>query len=471
MKSENKNFLLNIIYQLLTFAIPFATVPYISRVLGVENVGIYSYTYSIVYMFMLVGMLGINNYGNRAIAAARDDKNKLSTTFLSIYLLQFLVCICVILVYSIYLIFFCSRYKNIAIIQGVFLLSVCFDINWFFFGIEKFKLTITRNFIIKILSLVLVFSLVKSVDDLAIYTFIMSGSTLISQLFLLLLIPKYISIEKICFKDILSHIKGVLILFIPVLAFGVYKVMDKTMIGALANVKELGYYENAEKVMNIPSALITALGTVMLPRMSYLLSKDRANFKNTIKDSMKLAMKMATSMCMGLILIADEFVIVLFGIEFADSASILALLAVTVIPSAWANVLRTQYLIPLKKDNIYVISTIGAASLNLFLNLLLIGKFGGKGACIGTIVAETFVALYQSFAVWQELDIVFYIKSACKDLCIAILAISLAYLVSLFVPNILLRLLVKILFTAFLIIIVNLRYILHDFLGIPVRFE
>ena len=84
MKSENKNFLYNIIYQLLTFVIPLVVTPYISRVLGVDNVGIYSYTYSIVYMFMLIGMLGINNYGNRSIAAVRDDKDKLAKTFWSI---------------------------------------------------------------------------------------------------------------------------------------------------------------------------------------------------------------------------------------------------------------------------------------------------------------------------------------------------------------------------------------------------
>ena len=85
MKSTNKNFLYNVIYQLLVLAIPFITTPYISRVLGVDNIGIYSYSYSIINYFMLAAMLGITNYGTREIAKVSDDKEKRSKTFFSIY--------------------------------------------------------------------------------------------------------------------------------------------------------------------------------------------------------------------------------------------------------------------------------------------------------------------------------------------------------------------------------------------------
>ena len=99
MKSENKNFLLNVAYQLLSYVFPLITVSYISRRLGVENVGIYSYTYSIVYMFMLAAMLGINNYGNREIAKVRDDREKTSGLFWEIYRLQLLIVGCATIVY------------------------------------------------------------------------------------------------------------------------------------------------------------------------------------------------------------------------------------------------------------------------------------------------------------------------------------------------------------------------------------
>lgn len=162
MKSENKNFLLNVAYQLLSYVFPLITVSYISRRLGVDNVGIYSYTYSIVYMFMLAAMLGINNYGNREIAKVRDNRDELSRVFWSIYRLQLMVVGVVIVGYLSYLLLWCKAYKEIAAIQFLYLVSVGFDINWFYFGLEKFKLTITRNCIIKVLSLVLILCFVKT---------------------------------------------------------------------------------------------------------------------------------------------------------------------------------------------------------------------------------------------------------------------------------------------------------------------
>lgn len=466
MKSENKNFLYNIIYQLLTFVIPLVVTPYISRVLGVDNVGIYSYTYSIVYMFMLIGMLGINNYGNRSIAAVRDDKDKLAKTFWSIYLLQLLVDVLVVIGYVVYLLFICKNYKTIAIIQGLYLLSVCFDVNWFYFGIEKFKLTITRNLIIKVSSLFLIFLFVKNKVDLPVYTIIMAGATFFSQLYLVILLPKYTIFAKIKISDILVHVKSVVILFVPVLAFGIYKVMDKTMLGYFSSVTELGYYENAEKLLNIPSAIIAALGTVMLPRMSYLLSKEDSGYRTTLSQSMTLAMKLSTMMFSGVILISNEVVLVLFGGDFTGSIDILKVLSITIIASAWANVIRTQYLIPLKKDNIYILSTVSAAVLNFILNMVFIPRFGGIGACIGTIGAEYLVAIIQTMFTWKELDYIQYLKRFLLDLIFAAVIVCVAYSVTFFIEKMVYRLILKIAIACVLFLIINYRYLKTEFFGI-----
>lgn len=465
IKSENKNFIYNVIYQLLSFIIPFVTVPYVSRVLGVENIGTYSYTYSIVYMFMLVGMLGINNYGNRSIAAVRDNKDELSITFSSIYYMQLIINVISLFGYIFYLLFICKGYKSIAFIQGIFLISICFDVNWFFFGIEQFKLTITRNFIIKLSSVILVFLLVKSTTDLWLYVLIMAGSTLLSQVFLFLLLHKYVKICKVSVDNIFSHLKGISLLFIPVLAFGIYKVIDKTMIGMFSSVTEVGFYENAEKVINIPAAIISALGTVMLPRMSYILSKGNSDYKEPIFASMKLATKMSVIMSFGLILVASDAVILLFGTEFERSGPILTLLSVTIIASSWANVIRTQYLIPLKKDGIYINSTIGAAFINLLLNLFFIKRYAAMGACIGTIAAEYFVMFYQMFGTRHELEYHKYAKYLFTELAKSGMIIIIVYFITVGVGNCVLRFTIRILISGILFFSINRKYIFKEFLG------
>ena len=370
MKSENKNFIYNAIYQLLSFIFPLITIPYISRVLGVTSIGIYSYTYSIVYLFMLLGMLGINNHGNRLIAKARDDKELLSKTFFSIYGFQIITCLSVIVIYVLYLLLFNSTYKMESILQIIFLVSVSFDVNWFFAGLEKFKITILRNLVVRLVSLVLVITLVRTKNDLPIYIIIMGGSELVGKFSLFVFLPRYISFYRVSIADIMSNTKEVFKLFIPVLAFGIYKVMDKTMIGILSSVSEVGLYENAEKLMNLPLAVITALGTAMLPRMAYVCSKDRVKYKKIIGNSMCIAIKLSVIMCMGLLLTANDAVVVIFGEQFKDSGLIAILLSVTLLASSWANVIRTQLLIPLGKDDIYISSTIGAAILNFGFNCI-----------------------------------------------------------------------------------------------------
>ena len=311
----------------------------------------------------------------------------------------------------------------------------------------------------------LIFCFIRTQDDLAKYTFIMAGSTVISQLYLIISLHKYVDYKKEPLSNSIKHLKSCLILFVPVLAFGIYRVMDKTMIGAFSNVTELGYYENAERLINIPISIINALGTVMLPRMAYLLQNRKSDSKSVIDSSMKLALIMATVMATGLFLIADDIAVLLFGSSFIKSGDIVRILSVTIIASAGANVIRTQYLIPMRFDKIYVTSTLGGAVVNLILNLLLISKFGAYGACVGTIAAEYFVMIYQTIKVKSELDIkkysVLLLESLIKDVCIMVIA----YFFGKIFRNIYIRLMVQIPLAVLLFFVLNYRYIVFEFLG------
>lgn len=468
MKKENKNFLLNVFYHIIIHFLPLITTVYISRVLGAENVGIYSYSYSIVYMFMLIAMLGVSNYGNRSIARVRHDKEERSTIFWSIYYLQIIITSIVCCFYFLFLFLCPIENRLIFLLQGIFLLSVFMDINWFYFGLEKFRVTISRNLIIKMISIILIFIFVRNENDLWIYILIMGSATFLSQLYLLIILRKYVFFKRISIKLAFSHLKHCLILFIPVLAYGIYRVMDKIMIGAMSSEIELGYYENAEKLINIPIMVITALGTVMLPHMANLFKDGdigNVEYKAKIYDSMKLALIVATISACGLVLIGKDVVIVLFGVEFTRSGGVVCLLSLTIIASAWANVIRTQFLIPTNRDKIYVISTIIGAAINLFFNLIFIPFYGAYGACIGTIAAEFSVMIYQTVCVRKELEVNRYLKLLLINFCKALAIIAVSYLVGIFIKNIVLRLISKIIISVVLFGVLNYKYIVFEFCG------
>ena len=465
MKSENKNFILNVVYQLLIYIFPLITTPYISRVLGVNNVGIYSYTYSIVSLFMLAALLGINNYGNRETARVRDNQDRLNKKFSSIYTLQLFISITTLIIYYIYIVFFCKKYKEIAFAQSIFLISTCFDVNWFYFGLEKFKLTISRNVLIKVISIICIFLFVRSRSDLWKYTVIMAVATLISQLYLIIILHKYVKFVKVGIKEAFSNFKQVLILFIPVLAYGIYGIMDKTMIGLMSTTVQLGNYENAQKIVSIPISIITALGTVMLPRMSYVLKDKNADFKPIIKSSMKLALVMSTTMTFGIILVSKEISAIMFGPEFTESSMIMSILSLYLVFTAWANVIRTQYLIPTRNDKIYVESTLFGAIVNLVFNLTFIPKYGAYGACVGTILAEVSVMLWQTIKARNSLEIKQYIYIYIECLWKSIIMFVFAFVSSFFFHGVLIKFVIKVGVSVIVFVLLNYKFIWFEFLG------
>lgn len=458
--SVRKNFIYNIIYQILILIIPLITSPYLSRVVGAEGVGIYSYTYSIVHYFMLLTLLGINNYGNRSIAKVKDNKSELSKKFWCIYLIQLLMGIIMLIAYICYIMFFKIEYKVFATINILFIISAILDINWFFFGMEKFKKTITRNIFVKVTSVVLILIFVKSSNDLWKYIFIMSGTTCLSQIILWPFLKNEIKFVRISFQDVKEHIKPIFILFIPVIAISLYKIMDKIMLGSISNVIEVGYYENAEKIIGIPLSLITALGTVMLPRISNLLSKGSIDQVNKyINESIKFVMFMSFAMCCGLIAIGNNFAPIFFGPEFKKTGILIIILSTTLIFLSFANVIRTQYLIPKEKDRIYIISVSLGALINLVMNFIFIPHFGSIGACIGTVSAEFIVMFYQAIMVKNELPINKYIKNILPFLVKSIIMLVVIYPFNYMNINGVARLIIQFSLGCMIYILLNIKYI------------
>ena len=266
------------------------------------------------------------------------------------------------------------------------------------------------------------FIFVKKPGDLWIYTLIMSLGTFISQAYLWLYVKKFVKFAKVSYHDILKIIKPVLILFIPVIAYSIYKVMSKIMLGNMSNYSEVGYYNNAEKIINIPMGIITALGTVMLPRMSNIVAnKDKDKGKKYISLSFKMVTIIACAIAFGLMGISKVFTPVFFGDGYEACINIIILLSLTVFFVSWANIIRTQYLMPNRYDNIYVISTIAGAVVNLILNLILIPKYKAMGAAIGTVFAELSVMLIQSIAVRKKIPVFKYILEYTPVILIGIL--------------------------------------------------
>lgn len=445
MSSIKKNFFYNLVYQILLIILPLITTPYISRVLGADGVGVYTYTYTIANYFMLLAMLGVKNYGNRSVAIVRDEPLRLGKVFWEIYGLQFLCAAISLAAYFIYICLFETDYQQIAILQGIYVFSGVADISWLFFGLEKFKITVVRNIIIRLGSLACVFLFVKTADDLWKYTLIMTLGILLSQTYLWRYVKHLAPWHKPKMPDILKHLRAELILFVPVIAVSLYKMMDKIMLKYLSAITQVGFYESSEKVLNIPLGVITALGTVMLPRMSNMVAKKQVEEgKEYIHNSILFAMFLASGMAFGIAGIADDFVPLFFGEGYLPCISLMQAMTPTVLFISWANVIRTQYLIPNKKDRSYIISVILGAVVNLIINALLIPHLAAMGAAIGTICAEGSVCLCQTLMVRKELEIKHYLKDTVPFLILGTVMYFIIKIISQMISNPVIALIIEI---------------------------
>ena len=427
-----KNYVYNLIYQLLTIFLPLITTPYLSRILGAKQIGIYGYTTSILAYFILFGSLGIAMYGQREIAYYQENKEKRSQIFWELIIIRFLtLTISTLLFYFMYV-----RGDNYGFYYQILLIQLVanmFDISWFFQGIEEFDKTVVRNLIVKLLCLVLIFTVVKNYNDLWKYFLIYAGAEFVGNISIWLYVPKYINkvdLRKLNFK---RHIKPTLSLFLPQIAIQIYTVLDKTMIGVITHdMEEVGYYEQAQKIVKAALMVINALQIVMNSRIANAYSNhDKKEVHECLEKSFRFVWLFAIPMMLGLVGIATKFVPWYYGNGFDGVTGILMVTSPILIMIGLNGITGVQYLVQIGKQNVFTKSVIVGCLVNVLFNSLLIYKYGGVGAAVASVLAEGCIFLYQLRYFKKEFSLLQILKLSVKNIISGVVML----IVVLFVTN------------------------------------
>ncbi|MCU7197741.1 flippase [Turicibacter sanguinis] len=411
-----KNYLLNALYQLLNIILPIITVPYITRIFTPEQIGVNAYTLSIAQYFVLFAGLGVSIYGNRTIAYIKGDEDKKVQTFWSIFFMVLITTIISLIVYFLYISFFVKEHLGIYLIQSIYILSVAIDISWLFMGLEDFKKIVTRNTIVKVLGMIATFAFVKSSQDLILYILIMALMNFFSFVFMWIYVPHCIKGFYFSINDIISHLIPLIKIYIPQVAIQVYAIMDKTMIGILANENEVGYYDMSQKIVKIVLSIVTSLGVVMIPHISNLLAnKKYKEVEQNIGSTFGYMSYLAFPMAFGLSIISKGLAQWFFGIEFAYAGILISFSSFIIIAITWSNIIGMQLLMPMVKEREFTISVVCGAITNISINIILIPKLGAFGAIIATIIAEFTVTIVQILVVRKYINVISYILSTWKN--------------------------------------------------------
>lgn len=419
------NYIYNVSFQIFSMLVPFISTPYISRVLGVEMVGVYSYTLSISTYFIVAGSLGFPLYGQREIAYCSNNFEERSKKFFEILYGQLFLLTFVLLLYYGFIFLTQPAYKEVYLAQSIGIIGGVLATSWFYIGIEEFRVTVAKNFIVKIISLAGLFVFVKETSDVVLYAVIIGMANLLGNLTILIDIRKYVGFSylKVSARDVLKHIKPAFLLGIPYYITSVYAIIDKTMLGLLGGgYVEIGYYEQSQKIVTLVITIITSIGTVLMPRLANELSNEHKNkVKLYINKGVEYSVLMAAPIMCGLLVISLMIVPWFYGAGYEQVGVLLKIFSPLVLILGIENLIGAQYLTVTKRERDLTIIIMIGVIINCGMNLILIPFMDSTGAAIATVVSELIRLIIHMVLVKTVIDIPHFAKILFRYMSVSLL--------------------------------------------------
>ena len=390
-KSLKLNMVLNAIRGILAVLFPLITFPYVSRVLGVENIGRYNYSASIISYFVLLSGLGIEKYAVRDGAAVRADKEKVTqfaNEMFTINMLSTLISYVLLIAMMIAFPELQGYWMLLVILSSQVILKTV-GIEWIYSIYEDYLYITVRSIVFQILSLLLLFCFVHTEKDLNIYALISvianTGSSALNYVHA----RKYVHIRFARKIDWKRHMRPIFVLFAMSLTVTIYVSSDVTVLGILCDDETVGIYSVSTKIYTVVKSLLSTVLVVSIPRLSAQFGTGRVSeFRETANDIYRTLITAMLPAITGIILLCKPIVMLVSGKEYIKSASSLAILGVALFMCMAAWFWGQCVLVPMKCENEVFKVTLFGAMLNLTLNLILIPKWQENAAAFTTVLAE-----------------------------------------------------------------------------------
>ena len=394
--SLTKNSIYNMLYSGFNVIFPLVSITYLSRILMAEGIGKVEYARSVVGYFFMIAALGIPNYGVKIIAQAGDSISKRSKSFFEMFYLNAISTVIFIIIYYIFITYsdYFSERRILFYIMGSILVLNLINIEWFFQGIEHYVYIIKRSIAIKIISFFLIIFFVKNTNDYLIYAVIVCFAAAGNYVFNILYATKYIKFISIYSCNITRHLKPIIALLGSTIAIEVYSMLDTIILEYFQGELYVGYYINCVKIAKLVYTLSTALVATLYPRISSYLKENKIEDTNILlSKGTEILIIFAFPAAIGLFLVSDSLILVLFGASFIPSISCLKILSSLVIIFSVAYLLGHVILMASGNENRILFATLCGVGFNIVLNLLLIPSYKHYGAAIASVIAEILVTI------------------------------------------------------------------------------
>lgn len=398
VRSIKTNFLLNSIRIFSTAIIGIIMMPYINKTLGVVNLGKVEYSNSIINYFLIFSSLGVPIYGIREISKVKDDvakRTKLVAELMSILLFTSLLAY--LLLFSLYL--FVPKihsYKEILLLLSSTILLTNIGAEWYFQGMEDQKFITIRFLVVRVLTICLLFILVRTTEDYLWYALILVLNVCGSNLFNFFYIYYSIEIRKIDYKDLnfKKHLKPILTIFIASISINIYLQLDLILLGSLVGDKYVGLYAASNKLVRFVIVFVTIIGAVLLPRLSLLYIENRAQYNEYLKKAFNLILIIAIPSSIYIFFFADEIMYFMAGPEFAEGTLTIRILSPLCIVVGIAYFFGYLVFYAQNRENVYTTAVVISAIISVILNFFLIKIYYQNGAAFVAVLVEVLAIFY-----------------------------------------------------------------------------
>ena len=409
-KSLKLNFIMNAILTMSSFIFPLITFPYVSRILLPVGIGKVNFATSLISYFTMFAQLGIPTYGIRACAKVRDDKEKLTKTAQELLIIN-LVMSAISYIILFVLLFTVPRLQNgrmLYLIVSANILLTSIGMEWLYKALEQYTYITIRSIIFKFIALIAMFLLVHEQKDYVIYGGISIFASCASNIFNFVNVHKYISLKPLKYYNFKPHFQAVGVFFAMACATTIYTHLDTVMLGFMATDDDVGYYSAAVKIKTILVSIVTSLGTVLLPRVSYYVEHNLMDdFRKITKKALNFVFLLAVPLTVYFIIFAKQGIYFLSGSAYTGAIIPMQVIMPTLVLIGITNILGIQILVPTGREKYVLYSEIVGAIVDLILNAILIPICQSTGAAIGTLVAEFSVLLVQYIILRKEVNSAF----------------------------------------------------------------
>lgn len=436
-QSIKKNFLYSSLLTTANYIFPFITYPYVSRVLGVTNIGICNFIDSIINYFILFSMMGIAVVGIREISKNRKDRAVLDKTFNSLFALN---TISTVIAFSILAIAICtvSKLQEHNELMWLGVAKLVFNylmIDWLFRGLEEFRYITICSIAVRLAYVVAVFVFIHDKSDYSTYYLLLMLTVAINAIINLFYSQRFVTYH-FSPKFTCLYLKPVLILGLYSLLTSMYTSFNVAFLGFVSSETEVGYYTTSTKIYTILLGLYTAFTSVMLPRMSSLLSEGKTDdFKILLSRSFDILIAFAIPISTYALIMAPEIIYLISGKGYEGAILPMRIVMPLLLIIGYEQILVIQTLMPLKKDITILRNSIVGACVGVFLNFALIPYFASVGASIVWFTSELTILVLSQIAVTRTIGAKFPWYICTKNMICNIPLIVLILIVSQFFEN------------------------------------